>query len=191
MKKNKYNGINDMIGWCSQKDSKDFSPYKKCLYKTWYNMLYRCFSEDYHKRNPTYKDCTCDKSWLIFSNFLKDVRHLDGFNQYIRALGKGYALDKDILGDGKHYSKSTCKFISKSLNSKECVTRHGYKNMNQKKPIIRIGSKGIDMVIFDGVLDAVDGVTFKASGISACCNGNFKNGTYKGYKFRFIDLEEL
>ena len=42
----------------------------KC-YKTWSHMLERCYSEKYHKKEPTYKNCAVDNNWLNFQNFAK------------------------------------------------------------------------------------------------------------------------
>ena len=46
-------GINDMPrGWMYQ------SELNKKIYFTWKDMITRCYSENFHKKNPTYKDCT-------------------------------------------------------------------------------------------------------------------------------------
>lgn len=38
-------------------------------YETWKGMLRRCYSELYHKKEPTYKECSVCDEWLLFSNF--------------------------------------------------------------------------------------------------------------------------
>ena len=40
-------------------------------YGKWVNMLQRCYSELYHDKFPTYKDCTVCEEWKYFSKFKK------------------------------------------------------------------------------------------------------------------------
>lgn len=96
-------GINDYEGCI--KCNRVFLP----SYHTWEQMLKRCYSEDFHLKNPTYKDCYVCNEWLSFSNF---KRWFDNNN-----IG-GYALDKDILIKGnKCYSPTTCCFVPIEINS--------------------------------------------------------------------------
>ena len=77
-------------------------------YKTWHNLILRCYNEFSVNRNPTYKDCSVCEEWLIFSNFKDwfDKNYVDG-----------YDLDKDILVKGnKIYSPSTCCFVPQEIN---------------------------------------------------------------------------
>lgn len=85
----------------------------KCpYYITWSHMLSRCYSNNYHKKQPTYKNCTVTKEWLIFSNF-KGWMKLQKW--------KGNQLDKDIINPGnKIYSPANCCFINKKLNTLMC-----------------------------------------------------------------------
>jgi hypothetical protein len=78
-------------------------------YKYWLNMLSRCYSKDFHKVRPTYKDCSVHKDWHNFQNFAK------WFEQnYV----EGYHLDKDILIKGnKIYSRNNCVFVPIKINS--------------------------------------------------------------------------
>lgn len=85
-------------------------------YIKWFNMLTRCYNEDYHKKKPTYSDCFVCEEWLYFSNFKKwfDEHYIDG-----------YVLDKDILVKGnKVYSPDTCCFVPAGLNS--LLTKRDY-----------------------------------------------------------------
>lgn len=78
-------------------------------YHTWEAMLKRCYSEKFHIKNPTYKDCRVCKEWLSFTAFKKwfDENYVDG-----------YALDKDILIKGNRiYSPDTCCFVPIEINS--------------------------------------------------------------------------
>lgn len=78
-------------------------------YNIWHDMLRRCYSEMFHKKEPTYIGCSVCDEWKRFSIF-KDWCD----ENYV----KGYALDKDILIKGnKIYSPTTCCFIPHELNS--------------------------------------------------------------------------
>lgn len=78
------------------------------FYKTWKNMLVRCYDEKRQKVYPSYKDCKVCPEWLIFSNFKKWMELQDW-------LGK--ELDKDLLNKGnKLYSESTCIFLDVRVN---------------------------------------------------------------------------
>jgi len=91
-------GINDMKGFS-----------KHQLYYVWAGILQRCFSKKFYIKQPTYKGCTIDKSWLYFSSFYKWAIVQDW---------KGNAIDKDILKKGnKHYSPQTCIFVPAYLNN--------------------------------------------------------------------------
>ena len=47
-------------------------------YILWHNMLRRCYSDKYHEKRPTYKDCTVCNRWLVFANFLEDLPLIEG-----------------------------------------------------------------------------------------------------------------
>lgn len=79
------------------------------FYRTWINMLTRCYSASYQISNPSYKDCSVSKEWLTFSNF-KSWMETQDF--------EGVQLDKDILFNGNRvYSKETCVFVSGTVNT--------------------------------------------------------------------------
>lgn len=78
-------------------------------YKSWGRMLERCYSNNFQHTNPTYKGCTVEPSWLVFSTFREWMSIQDW-------LGK--QLDKDILITGnKTYSAETCLFVSAEVNT--------------------------------------------------------------------------
>ena len=82
---------------------------KSEAYKSWHNMIKRCYSEELYKNHPTYKDCEVCKEWRCFSNFKKwfDEHYVEGWH-----------LDKDILVKGnKVYSPETCCFVPCEINS--------------------------------------------------------------------------
>lgn len=78
------------------------------FYKTWKDMIERCFSEKTKERQPTYKDVTCCEEWLVFSKF-------KGWMEQQNWEGK--QLDKDIIfPDNKVYNPETCAFVSRTTN---------------------------------------------------------------------------
>ena len=78
------------------------------FYRTWSDMLKRCFSDKYKARYPTYKDVTCCEEWLVFSNFKRWMEKQDW---------QGKQLDKDIIfPENNVYSPETCTFVSGVTN---------------------------------------------------------------------------
>lgn len=77
-------------------------------YRTWRNMLERCYIAKFQERQPTYKGCTVTEDWLTFSNFRKWMRAQNW---------EGLQLDKDILFEGnKVYSPDRCVFVTSMVN---------------------------------------------------------------------------
>ena len=84
----------------------------KC-YKTWINMLERCYSSKCHDKYPTYKGCNVDEEWLCFQNFAEWY-----YENYYELENEVVHLDKDILHKGnKIYSHENCIFVPKSINN--------------------------------------------------------------------------
>jgi len=84
-------------------------------YNVWHSMMQRCYDEKYHKKQPTYKDCTVCDEWHDFSVFSLwfDGNYKDGFD-----------LDKDTIIDGNRiYSPKTCRFISKQENNEKASAK--------------------------------------------------------------------
>lgn len=78
------------------------------FYTRWAEMLRRGYSERFHERYPTYKDCVVTKSWLTFSNFKSWMLLQDWENKH---------LDKDLLLEGnKIYCPSVCIFVDQRVN---------------------------------------------------------------------------
>lgn len=102
-------GINDLLHTRGKK-----------FYDTWFQMLKRCYDTEFHKKNPTYAECSVCDEWKYLSNFKMwfDKNYVDGWH-----------LDKDILVKGnKVYSPDTCCFVPQSINC--CVN---YKKKSEKK----------------------------------------------------------
>ena len=91
--------------------SKDTKPYK-----TWKNMLGRCYSAKCQVKQPTYIGCTVAPIWHNFQNFAQwfDENYIEG-----------YDLDKDIKVEGnKIYSPDKCKFVSHKENNIKAQAKH-------------------------------------------------------------------
>ena len=79
------------------------------IYILWSSILFRCYSESYLKRRPTYIGCSVDKRWHDFQVFAEwyNENYIDGFH-----------LDKDILFKGnKIYGPDTCCFVPLEINN--------------------------------------------------------------------------
>lgn len=78
-------------------------------YKTWHNMIFRCYSECSDARYPTYIGCEVDKEWHSFNNF--DTWYREHYKH-------DFELDKDIKVHGnKIYGPDTCMFVSGKDNT--------------------------------------------------------------------------
>lgn len=83
------------------------------IYDAWHNMMQRCYSEEYTKRFPTYKDCVVDPIFHDFQNFAAWYE-----DNYYEVENQTMCLDKDILFKGnKVYSPETCIFVPMTINS--------------------------------------------------------------------------
>lgn len=99
------------LGEGEYKVSENRKPTK--VYDTWYGMLKRCYSDKFHKRNPTYINCEVDNEWYNFQNFGMWYEE-----NYYEVEGEIMQLDKDILFKGnKIYSPETCIFVPQTINS--------------------------------------------------------------------------
>jgi len=94
-------------------------------YNTWKSMLQRCYSESFHKNNPSYIGCSVIKEWHNYQTFAKwyDENHyiVDGFITH---------LDKDILIKGNRvYGPDTCIFTPDFINVIFVKTRAKLSNL--------------------------------------------------------------
>ena len=76
-------------------------------YRSWRNMLQRCYSEKFHHRNQTYAGVKVCDEWLSFMAFRK---------WWVENQVDGWQLDKDLLSDNRIYSPETCIFVPSWLN---------------------------------------------------------------------------
>lgn len=83
------------------------------VYDVWHDMIKRCYSEKFHKKHPTYKDCIVCDEWLNFQNFAKWYDR-----NYYEIKDERMHLDKDVLfKHNKIYSPDTCIFVPQAINS--------------------------------------------------------------------------
>ena len=100
------------------------------VYKTWHNMIIRCYSNDYHQREPSYKECSVCEEWLNFQNFAKWW--------HINYLEEG-DLDKDLLVKGnKIYSPKYCCVLPKQINIALLSTSTFLSSLNSSLTLVAI-----------------------------------------------------
>ncbi|MFW6246749.1 MAG: hypothetical protein ACOC22_01040 [bacterium] len=87
----------------------------KKAYTLWKSILQRCYDEKSLVKFPTYRGCNVCDEWIYFQTFAEWF-----YQNYI----DGYTLDKDILGDGKLYSPSTCCFVPNHVNNIIHINKH-------------------------------------------------------------------
>lgn len=103
-------GINDYKGNISFKGKHIKS------YRTWKNILLRCYSEKSYEKNPTYKNCTICEEWKSFSNF-KEWYDKNYPAKFSETTGIQFELDKDLLCEkNKEYGPKTCIFLPVKIN---------------------------------------------------------------------------
>lgn len=82
-------------------------------YATWNSMLIRCYDDDFHRKHPSYLECSVINDWHNFQNFAEWYD-----NNYYEVEGNEIHLDKDILIKGnKVYSPDTCIFVPYRINT--------------------------------------------------------------------------
>lgn len=83
----------------------------KAAYRTWHNMITRCYSKVFQTKCPTYIGCSVTEPWLDYQNFAEWFYS----SKYSNI---GYQLDKDLLlPDNKVYSPEYCCFVPQEINS--------------------------------------------------------------------------
>ena len=85
-------------------------------YNLWINMLRRCYSDKYQKKQPTYEGCEVSDKFKSYEYFYEWCHKQVGFGN--EGNENPFHLDKDLLIKGnKIYSESTCVFIPAEVNT--------------------------------------------------------------------------
>lgn len=80
-------------------------------YVVWKGMIERCYSEKFHKKQPSYLGCTVSENFKSYEYFYEWMNKCEYYES-------GWELDKDLLIRGnKIYSEDTCIFLPKEVNT--------------------------------------------------------------------------
>lgn len=166
-------GINDMpYGWSSNSTNKR-------IYKLWARMLERCYGDREDKNE--YKDCEVSERWHTLSNFVNDIKLIDGYELWEENMS-GYALDKDIKnGNLKLYSLENCMFVTIEENGRDGQTRSKNDRYVQGRNI-KTGET------ICGSLNQMKELGFNKSHIIACCKK--KRNIHLNHTWEYSDNKE-
>lgn len=131
--KDKYAPFVAGVGYVGSFEGKVTDIYSYELYKTWNDMLNRCYNiNDRDYINYGALGITVDYNWFDFGNFFNDVKLLENYN-YKVLYPNIYQLDKDYkqIHLPKHqriYSRYTCIWISNYDNKMIMNIDQAYQN---------------------------------------------------------------
>jgi thymidylate synthase len=154
----------------------------KKLRKIWNNIIDRCYNKDSSDyNNYGAKDIYVSQSWLIFSNFLKDVQDLENWDKKLNNWTE-YSLDKDKYSKNsdKHYSKETCHWADLST---QCLYNSQFKEIKAINLITK------EEIILENMKYDCKKYGFTPSSVLRVINGQRK--THKGYIFERIENKEI
>lgn len=148
--------------------------YHQMLYCVWCDMIRRCYdSSNINYKNYGAKKVFVDQKWLIYANFLKDIKQIPNWILKKEFPDK-YSLD--LLCSNK-YSKETCIWATKKEQSF---------NTRRNKPFIAISPSGKEYVWY-GVKFFAEKYGFCETMISQCLSGECKS--HKNWHFKPIEIQ--
>ena len=160
-------GINDMpIGWHSE------NKWNKMCYRKWYDMLRRCYDDEYHKLYPSYINSSIELEMHWLSYFVEHIKDIDGYDEE-KFLNGELTLDKDIKSNGKNkeYSIENCMLVTNEENVKQSnKTREYLKGKEHPlygKEITQETKEKISSILSDGRLKRENHNQFN-TGIKIC-----------------------
>lgn len=155
------------------------------IYQVWASMIKRCYSDKSLAHSPSYKDCTVCDRWLVFSNFVEDVKQLEGYQEWLNNKGQ-YSLDKDIkLGRCKTYSPEHCCFVEKKENTRE---RNAFGRFSTlPKSIVALNEETGEKLVFETERDVERHEQgFSRGGVKHVLNNGFKR--YRNFRWFTEDV---
>ncbi len=146
----------------------------KLLYQTWHGILSRCYDPQ-HLGYTNYgsKGIFVCNRWLVFSNFVSDVKKLKNW-LLKKEYPNEYSLDKDFFLSNC-YSPDTTIWLSKNeqnLNTSKVSLIEATDPQSRK--LMRMGIKSLCKEF-----------GFKSVCVKNCLDG--KTETHQGWRFRYLD----
>lgn len=150
----------------------------KKYYSVWHDMICRCY-DPMNKRSFAYRNVTVCDRWLVFENFLNDVKNLDGYDEQLFQNGE-IVLDKDTkqrFKEYKIYSPDTCIWLSKHDNN---IIQD-----SQQRVFYAMSPSG---ELYEGynITDFARKHDLERRHISGCLHGRTKS--HKGWKFSYKEI---
>ena len=123
------------------------------MYRTWNNMITRCYDEKQRLNNLKYQDCYINEYFHCYQNYGQWF-----INNYYEIPNETMCLDKDILIKGnKEYGPNTCCFVPKTINNLFTLSNNARNNnlpigvkLEGKKYYARPPYRGCSMKGFKG-----------------------------------------
>lgn len=163
---------------CMGEPSCQSDPDYELVKQTWYGMINRCYDNKHEGfKNYGGKGVFVDSRWLIFSNFIKDVKRLPNWNLK-KTYPDQYSLDKDFSGSN-YYGPATCYWASKAEQSL---------NQSDMTPFVAVSPEGTEIYCM-GIKRVARQHLLNAESIRACLSG--ERAEHKGWRFKRVNSDTL
>lgn len=114
--KNPYHPSICGVGVVGEKYATSYEGKQTKEYGVWYEIIKRCFDDNYKEKHPEYISATCCQDWLYYPNFYEWLHSQENFDKWQDG-NSNWCIDKDILIKGnKHYSPETCCLVPLHVN---------------------------------------------------------------------------